>query len=140
MLEASFKTTPIMMLKSCIGNRALGWDLLPPGTTRSSYVDATGENWTYAGYHDSPEKWLANTTKPAGKGWWAGLQYDGDISRANSVLSNLSTFYPSTPAHKCYKVAGFFWWQGDKDSRDMGLSTHYEKNLRPALCPPSGTI
>merc|ERR1712188_166580 len=27
------------------------------------------------------------------------------------------------------EVAGFFWWQGDKDSRDMGLATHYEQNL-----------
>ena len=25
--------------------------------------------------------------------------------------------------------AAVFWWQGDKDSRDMGLSTHYEQNL-----------
>ena len=29
----------------------------------------------------------------------------------------------------CYEVAGFFWWQVDKDSRDMGLSTQYEENL-----------
>ena len=32
MLEAAFPTKPIMMLKSCIGDRALGWDLLPPGS------------------------------------------------------------------------------------------------------------
>ena len=26
----------------------------------------------------------------------------------------------ATPlAQACYEVAGFFWWQGDKDSRDM---------------------
>ena len=30
---------------------------------------------------------------------------------------------------RCYEVAGFFWWQGDRDSRDMGLATQYEKNL-----------
>lgn len=23
---------PVMILKSCIGNRSLGWDLLPPGS------------------------------------------------------------------------------------------------------------
>ena len=40
------------------------------------------------------------------------------------------------PAQTCYEVAGFFWCQGDKDSRDMGqrqsdmgLSTHHEANL-----------
>jgi hypothetical protein len=59
-------------------------------------------------------------------GWAAGIQYDGDIYRANTVLGNLSSFYPGA---KCYEVAGFFWWQGDRDSRDMGLSTLYEKNL-----------
>jgi len=25
---------PVMLLKSCIGNRSLGWDLLPPGSER----------------------------------------------------------------------------------------------------------
>ena len=33
------------------------------------------------------------------------------------------------PATNCYEVAGFFWWQGDRDSRDMGDSSHYEQNL-----------
>jgi hypothetical protein len=28
-----------------------------------------------------------------------------------------------------YEIAGFFWWQGDKDSRDAGLSAGYEANL-----------
>jgi hypothetical protein len=108
MLEAAFPTSPTMLLKSCIGDRALGWDLLPPGTARSSYTDATGTEWTYAGYHDTPLKWIANATKPAGIAWYAGLQYDGDIYRANAVLKNLTAYYPSTPAPTCYEVAGFF--------------------------------
>ena len=112
-----------MLLKSCIGDRALGWDLLPPGSKGYEF-----DNFTYAGYHQSPMKWAVGTT-PVPIGWAAGVQYDGDIFRANNVLSNISTFYPSTPFQKCYEVAGFFWWQGDKDSRDMGLSTHYEENL-----------
>lgn len=58
--------------------------------------------------------------------WAAGIQYDGDVSRAGTVLGNLSAFYPGA---QCYEVAGFFWWQGDRDSRDMGLSTNYEQNL-----------
>lgn len=122
MLEAAFPTKPIMMLKSCIGDRALGWDLLPPGSKGYEF-----DNFTYAGYHQSPMKWPKGTT-PVPMGWAAGLQYDGDIWRANQVLANLSTYYPA-PAAECYEVAGFFWWQGDKDSRDMGLSTHYEENL-----------
>jgi hypothetical protein len=27
------------------------------------------------------------------------------------------------------EVAGFFWWQGDRDSRDPALTEHYESNL-----------
>jgi hypothetical protein len=40
-----------MTLKSCIGNRALGWDLLPPGSKGYQY-----ENYTYAAYGESPMK------------------------------------------------------------------------------------
>ena len=29
-LEDHYSADPVMTLKSCIGNRALGWDLLPP--------------------------------------------------------------------------------------------------------------
>ena len=65
-------------------------------------------------------------TAPCGVNWAAGIQYDGDTYRADKVLSNISTFYPGS---SCYDVVGFFWWQGDRDSRDMGLSEHYEQNL-----------
>ena len=34
-------TEPVMLLKSCIGNRSLGWDLLPPG---SKGYDFTGKD------------------------------------------------------------------------------------------------
>lgn len=43
-----------MILKSCIGNRSLGWDLLPPGSERYELVvkDKQGVEKTmvYAGY------------------------------------------------------------------------------------------
>merc|ERR1712048_915167 len=31
-------STPTMLLKSCIGNRGLGWDLLPPGSKEWEYT------------------------------------------------------------------------------------------------------
>merc|ERR1712151_499796 len=34
---------PTMLLKSCIGNRALGWDLLPPGTKEWEYDYGNGK-------------------------------------------------------------------------------------------------
>ena len=30
---------------------------------------------------------------------------------------------------KVYEIAGFFWWQGDRDSRSDALAGRYEKNL-----------
>jgi hypothetical protein len=112
-----------MTLKSCIGNRALGWDLLPPGSKSYTY-----NNLTYAGYGEAPRNWKAgdpHTTGGVGP-WYAGKQWDGDTTNAQHILDNLSDYYPGA---KKYEVAGFFWWQGDKDSRDMGLATHYEENL-----------
>eukprot|EP00039_Didymoeca_costata_P019456 m.337603 g.337603 ORF g.337603 m.337603 type:complete len:378 (+) comp18177_c0_seq1:74-1207(+) len=119
-------TDDIMTLKTCIGNRALGWDLLPPGSPEFKYTNSKGVSMTYAGYHESPASWPSSGPKPAPMNWYAGLQYDGDTYRAYEVLGNLSKFYPGAP---CYEVAGFFWWQGDRDSRDMGLATNYEANL-----------
>jgi len=116
----------VMLLKSCIGDRALGWDLLPPGTASWDFTDPTGKTYTYAGYHQSPMKWLKGTTPPPPPKWMAGEQYDGDTSNAQHILSNIIDFYPGVEK---YEVAGFFWWQGDKDSRDLGLATRYEYNL-----------
>jgi hypothetical protein len=50
-----------------------------------------------------------------------------DIESAKQVLANLDKYYPGA---KTYEVAGFFWWQGDKDMRDAGLAAYYEKNLQ----------
>ena len=124
-----------MLLKTCIGDRALGWDLLPPGTPRHDYTDVKGNTYTYAGYGDSPLKWLKNQTKPAPISWYAGAQWDGDIRNAKYILNNLTSdaanvWYPALGGSATkYEIAGFFWWQGDKDSRDAGLSAEYEKNL-----------
>ena len=127
MLEKKEPTTPVMLLKSCIGNRALGWDLLPPGVSSFDWTDPKNSSqvWTYAGYHQSPNRWLKGTT-PKPIAWVAGIQYDGDTSRADGVLKDLNTYYPGATD---YEVAGFFWWQGDRDSRDEALSEHYESNL-----------
>jgi len=116
---------PVLILKSCIGNRALGWDLLPPGSESFEFTDSKGKTWVHPGYKGSPEKWEKGT-EPKPIKWYAGLQYDGDVSRAKSVLSKLDDYYPGASE---YEVAGFFWWQGDRDSRSAALSSRYEKNL-----------
>ena len=98
-LEAASTATPIMLLKSCIGNRSLGWDLLPPGSPK---YDFNGR--TYAGYKDSPASWPSDQPKPDPIGWYAGLQYDADIANAKSVLAELDRFYPDASLRVEFKA------------------------------------
>jgi hypothetical protein len=121
---------PVLILKSCIGNRSLGWDLLPPGSERYEVKEKdkkTGETKTfvYAGYRDSPDKWEKGTEPQAIK-WYAGMQYDGDVGNAKKVLAELDTYYPGA---QTYEVAGFFFWQGDKDRYNAAHAGRYEQNL-----------
>ncbi len=117
---------PVMLLKSCIGNRSLGWDLLPPGSKGYEFTDPKdGKTYVYAGYKESPMRWEKGT-QPTAIGWYAGKQYDDDIAKAKEVLADLGKYYPGATK---YEVAGFFWWQGDKDRYDAGLASHYEQNL-----------
>ncbi len=134
---------PVMLLKCCIGNRALGWDLLPPGSERFEFVakDKAGveKKLVYAGYKDRPEFWEMDPakglkTEPApwvdkkGKpiDWYAGKQWDYDIGDAKKALANLEKHYPGA---KGYEVAGFFFWQGERDAGNAGHAARYEKNL-----------
>ncbi|NNC87040.1 MAG: sialate O-acetylesterase [Akkermansiaceae bacterium] len=117
-------TAPVLILKSCTGNRSLGWDLLPPGSKQYEF-----EGRIYAGYGESPESW-AKGTEPKPIGWHAGLQYDVDIRNAKTVLADLGTYYPGATK---YEVAGFFWWQGDKDFRNKAHASKYEENLMALL-------
>ena len=111
---------PVLILKSCIGNRSLGWDLLPPG---SKQFEQDGK--IYAGYKESPSSWDKGTT-PKPIGWYAGMQYDGDVRNAKAVLEKIEKFYPGA---KQYEIAGFFWWQGDKDRYNGAHAARYEQNL-----------
>jgi hypothetical protein len=121
---------PVMILKSCIGNRSLGWDLLPPGSKGFEFIGKdkkTGKEttWVYAGYKESPNRWEKGT-EPQPIGWYAGKQWDDDIANAKKVLDELKTYYPDATS---FEVAGFFWWQGEKDCGDEALAGKYEENL-----------
>jgi hypothetical protein len=111
---------PVMILKVCIGNRSLGWDLLPPGSQRFEEGDKV-----FAGYKDSPDSWPKGT-EPKPIGWYAGKQYDDDTADAKKVLADLGTHYPGATK---YEVAGIFFWQGEKDAGNPVHSAHYEQNL-----------
>jgi alpha-galactosidase len=119
---------PVLLLKSCIGNRGIGWDLLPPGSERYEIPekarDGREKTMIYAGYKDSPAKWEKGT-EPVPIGWYAGKQYDDDVANAKAVLADLGTYYPGATT---YEVAGFVWFQGHKDQGEP-YASRYEQNL-----------
>jgi alpha-galactosidase len=112
---------PVLILKSCIGNRSLGWDLLPPGSERY-IVDGR----TYAGYKDTPDSWVEGQPQKEVK-WYAGKQYDDDMANAKAALQSLAKIYPGYKGQG-YEIAGFVWWQGHKDQNPVHAS-RYEQNL-----------
>ncbi len=114
---------PVLILKACIGNRALGWDLLPPGSKQFVF-----EGKTYAGYKDTPPSWIEGQPKKK-VNWYAGRQYDADTMHAKIVLKNLKDYYPGYDPEQGYEVAGFVFWQGHRDSGSAALASRYEQNL-----------
>jgi alpha-galactosidase len=136
---------PVLVLKSCIGNRSLGWDLLPPGSERyqAEVTERGGAKVTkvFAGYKDKPDSWPVDAAKglatepppwldkKSGKPieWYAGKQYDDDMANAKAALANLAKIYPDYKGQG-YEIAGFVWWQGNKDQNAVHAA-HYERNL-----------
>lgn len=112
--------SPVMILKSCIGNRSLGWDLLPPGSEPYEF-----EGKLQPGYRGTPKDPKGNGAPVKGE-WYAGCQYDGDIAAAKKVLAELGKYYPGATG---YEVAGFFFWQGEKDAGSPAHAAKYEENL-----------
>lgn len=112
---------PVLVLKACIGNRSLGWDLLPPGSERWEF-----EGKIYAGYKDVATSWDKGT-EPKAVPWYAGRQYDADTAHAKAVLKNLKKYYPDYQ-DQGYEIAGFVWWQGHKD-QNAAHASRYEHNL-----------
>ncbi len=121
---------PVLILKSCIGNRSLGWDLLPPGSERftAEVTERGGQKVTrtFAGYKDTPDSWVEGQPKKE-VNWYAGKQYDDDMANAKGALADLAKIYPGYNGQG-YEIAGFVWWQGNKDQNAVHAA-HYEQNL-----------
>jgi len=69
---------PVLILTCCIGNRRLGWDLLP---SVSEHYTVDGR--TCAGYKDTPDSWIEGQPKMQ-VNWYAGTQYDDDMANAKA--------------------------------------------------------
>jgi len=104
-------------------------------------MDKSGaENtYVYAGHKDKPEHWLADPAKrkatepppwldKKGKpiNWNAGKNYDEETGDAKKALADIGKYYPGATK---YEVAGFFFWQGERDLGDPVHADTYEKNL-----------
>ena len=136
---------PVLVLKSCIGNRSLAWDLLPPGSERyeAEVTERGGQKVTkvFAGYKDKPDSWMMDKAKGLATGpppwldqktgkpieWYAGKQYDDDMANAKAALADLAKIYPDYKGQG-YEIAGFVFWQGHKDQNAVHAA-RYEQNL-----------
>jgi hypothetical protein len=122
---------PVLILKTCIGNRSLGWDLLPPGSERYT-AEVTERNGkkvtkTFAGYKDTPAFWVEGEAQKTND-WYAGKQYDDDLANAKTALEDLAQIYPDYQGQG-YEIAGFVWFQGHKDHFVPAYADRYELNL-----------
>jgi alpha-galactosidase len=114
---------PVLVLKTSEGGKDLGYQLLPPGSQRY-----TNSGYIYAGYGDSPKKWLVGGS-PIPDGTQGGEQYDKTVAAAKGVLSNFNTLYTNYAAQG-YVVAGFGWFQGWNDiAGEAVYPGRYETNL-----------
>lgn len=113
---------PVLVLKSCIGNRSLGWDLLPPGSKQYTF-----EGKTYPGYKETPDWWVEGQTKRK-VNWYAGKQYDDDMTNAKAALKTIAKWYPGYK-DRGYEIVGLVWWQGHKDTGNKAHASKYEENL-----------
>ena len=89
----------VILIKVAQGNRSLAWDFRPPSSGRND---------------------------PASP--WESLEYTLMIDGVNDVLNNLATIYPNYIGQG-YEIAGFFWFQGHKDTTNTDYADEYEINL-----------
>jgi autotransporter-associated beta strand protein len=129
----------VLLIKSSIGNRSLSWDILPSGSP--SWVYGTTNYPGYGGFGT----WPVGGVPPTSGGWYAGKEFDRffthesewahpDVAAINvvDILDNWGAEYGNSGrpfAGRDFEIAGFVWWQGDKDRYDMGHATRYEQNL-----------
>jgi alpha-galactosidase len=118
----TFHDEPVIVMKADIGNRSLGWDILPPGSQSYEF-----EGKKYPGYGETTDA-DGNLKKPAPGDWYAGKQYDDYTASIKAVLDHFGERYPQFK-DQGYEVAGFVWWQGHKDGGSATHIARYEENM-----------
>lgn len=82
----TFHDEQVLLIKTAMGNRALGFDFLPPSSGR---------------------------TAPDSQ--WEGLEYRLMVKGVRQTLDNIAKVVPGYEGQG-YEIAGFGWFQGHKDS------------------------
>jgi len=95
----TFHDAPVLLIKTAMGNRALGFDFRPPSSGRQ---DPTNQ--------------------------WESLEYKLMIEGVHKTLAQIGKLVPGYQGQG-YELAGFAWWQGHKDSFSDEFIAEYEKNL-----------
>jgi alpha-galactosidase len=95
----NFHDEHVLLIKTAMGNRALGCDFRPPSSGR---------------------------TDPDNK--WESLEYKLMVEGVRKTLDKIDKVVPGYKGQG-YEIAGFVWFQGHKDSFSEELIANYEKNL-----------
>jgi alpha-galactosidase len=99
----TFHDEQVLLIKTAMGNRALGFDFRPPSS--GAFPNGTEE----------------------GKKW-ESLEYKLMVEGVRKTLDGIDKIVPGYKGQG-YEMAGFVWWQGHKDSFSEELIAEYEKNL-----------
>ena len=95
----TFHDEQVLLIKTAMGNRSLGFDFRPPSSGR---------------------------TDPDNK--WESAEYKLMVEGVRKTLDEIDKIVPGYKGQG-YEMAGFVWWQGHKDSFSPELIDAYEKNL-----------
>lgn len=95
----TFHDEQVLLIKTAQGNRSLGFDFRPPSSGR---------------------------TDPENK--FESAEYRLMIAGVRKTLKNIDKIVPGYK-RQGYRIAGFVWFQGHKDSFSEKSITNYEKNL-----------
>jgi hypothetical protein len=95
----SFHNEQVLLIKTAMGNRALGFDFRPPSSGRNA---------------------------PDNK--FEAIEYKLMVEGVRKTLDNIDKVVPGYKGQG-YEFAGFVWFQGHKDSFTEQLIVDYEKNL-----------
>lgn len=98
-----FHDEQVLIIRTAIGNRALGWDFRPPSSGKLPNIKDDLKKWESAEYR---------------------MMVDG----VRATLKNIAKIVPNYKGQG-YEIAGFVWFQGHRDTGSKDTAEEYEQNL-----------